>query len=64
MSGQIERLLNANSVMCVVRKLKIPLDYAVKVWVFSCFDHTFPVHLFYQLYMQETGNMNITSLVQ
>lgn len=30
MSGQIERLSNANSVMCVVRKLKIPLDYAVK----------------------------------
>merc|ERR1712001_116714 len=30
MSGQIERLSNANSVMYVVRKLKIPLDYAVK----------------------------------
>ena len=27
---------------------------------FSCLDHTFPVHLFYQLYMQETGNLNIT----
>ena len=32
MSGQIERLSNANSVMYVVRKLKIPLDYAVKVY--------------------------------
>ena len=31
---------------------------------FSCLDHTFPVHLFYQLYMQETGNLNITGLVQ
>ena len=31
---------------------------------FSCLDHTFPVHLFYQLYMQETGNLNITGPVQ
>ena len=31
---------------------------------FSCLDQTFPVHLFYQLYMQETGNLNITGLVQ
>ena len=34
------------------------------VSIFSCLDHTFPVHLFYQLYMQETGNLNITGLVQ
>ena len=32
--------------------------------LFSCLDHTFPVHLFYQLYMQETSNLNITGLVQ
>ena len=31
---------------------------------FSCLDHTFPVHLFYQLYMQETANLNTTGLVQ
>ena len=30
---------------------------------FSCLDHTFPVHLFYQLYMQETGILNITGLL-
>ena len=30
---------------------------------FSSLDHTFPVHLFYQLYMQETSNLNITGLV-
>ena len=28
------------------------------------YAHTIPVHLFYQLYMQETGNLNITSPVQ
>ena len=37
MSGQIERLSNANSVMYVVRKLKIPLDYAVKVCILYLF---------------------------
>ena len=31
---------------------------------FTSLDHTFPVHLFYLLYMQETGNLNITGLVQ
>ena len=36
-----------------------PLDL-----LFSCLDYTFPVHLFYQLYMQETSNLNITGLVQ
>ena len=35
-----------------------------KKFFFSCLDHTFPVHLFYQLYMQETRNLNITGLVQ
>ena len=38
--------------------------YVCKYKLFSCLDHTFPVHLFYQLYMQEAGNLNITSLVQ
>ena len=27
-----------------------------KIIFFSCLDNTFPVHLFYQLYMQETAN--------
>ena len=35
-----------------------------KIYFFLCLDHTFPVHLFYQLYIQETGNLNITGLVQ
>ena len=39
MSGQIERLSNANSVMYVVRKLKIPLDYAVKVCIYLFFPN-------------------------
>ena len=33
-------------------------------WLFSCLDHTFPAHLFYQLYKQETSILNITGLVQ
>ena len=43
----------------------IPTALAGKIEksTFSCLDHTFPVHLFYQLYMQETGNLNITGLV-
>ena len=32
----------------------------IYVMYFSSLDHTFPVHLFYLLYMQETGNVNIT----
>ena len=32
--------------------------------IFSSLDHTFPVHLFYLLYMQDTSNLNITGLVQ
>ena len=36
----------------------------MKVRIFSCLDHTFPAYLFNQLYMQEIGNLNITSLVQ
>ena len=39
-------------------------DVTFIIIYFSCLDHTFPVHLFYQLYMQETGNLNITGLVQ
>ena len=31
-------------------------------FIFSCLDHTFPVHLFYQLYMQETCNLNISAV--
>ena len=31
---------------------------------FSCLDHTIPVLLFCQLYIQENSNLNITSLVQ
>ena len=44
-------------------KIDIPYMY-IKKNCFSCLDHTFPDHLFYQLYMQETGNLNITGLVQ
>ena len=29
----------------------------------SCLNQTFPVHLFYQLYMQETGNLMFKLLV-
>ena len=32
--------------------------------LFSSLDDNFPVRLFYILYMQETGNLNINSLVQ
>ena len=35
----------------------------IYVMYFTSLDHTFPVHLFYLLYMQETVNLNITSLV-
>ena len=34
------------------------------IYIFSSLGHTFPVHLFYLLYRQETGNLNITGLVQ
>ena len=44
-------------------KCHFMFDFTKKC-IFSCLDHTFPVHLFYQLYMQETGNLNITGLVQ
>ena len=30
-----------------------------QISIFSSLDHTFPVHFFYQLYMQETGNLNM-----
>ena len=32
----------------------------MKLKKFSCLDQPFPVHLFYQLYIQETDNLNIT----
>ena len=35
----------------------------IYVMYFSSLDQTFPFHLFYLLYMQETVNLNITSLV-
>ena len=47
----------------VVPNLNRTCDYSTDN-TFSCLDHTFPVHLFYQRYMQETGDLNITSLVQ
>ena len=34
-----------------------PLIYRFSSYLFSSLDHTFPLHLFYLLYMQETGNL-------
>ena len=45
-------------------KLDINKWFVDEFKTFPCLDHTFQVHLFYQLYMQETGNLNITGLVQ
>ena len=50
--------------MACYNKKRPYTDNITRVQTFSCLDHTFPVHLFYLLYMQKTGNLNITGLVQ
>ena len=57
--SQIEEILLDKSLFS-----KVFFCFKKQKYIFSCLDHTFPVQLFYQLYMQETGNLNITSLVQ
>ena len=50
-------------VVCSTYLLPISSFYSFILFFHSISLFTFPVHLFYQLYMQETGNLNITSLV-
>ena len=49
-----ESAMNLKEAYKALERAQEELEKMRYVLLFSCLDHTFPVHLFYQLYMQET----------